>query len=537
MAEQFKSATDQLQVAWDNYFLAYSALRNHRSQEETPYTYGFPPEVSHHLDTQLAFISLYESKIQKIKLEISYHHNYSSGLSPINMLPPETLINIFHLVLAAQPCKIDRLYSSKKYFPRHSDYLATAISSHSLWCHIDLSIHEPWSYRLLNRAKVYVARAGQLPLELHITGGDFYCLIDTYCECQGFYGLISHISSRVETLDIVVTGEFEGSHSHIFSTLLLSQRPALVKFILRSISYHHDTFIVDRDSYLSGLEGEGRHLPLGLTEPQLTTSFAPIKALHLRGIFPLWSSTAYHGLSDLRLLSTKHWSHITEAQFVAVLKSSPGLQILHFGPRIHGLTTDTERVTPVNLPDLQVVKIFPTNNKKTLSPSSVLRLLAPGMKPLRLAFDGYYQSDSAVDLEKFFGRSRVIKFYVQTAFPPLSILQHAAHLECVVLDGFRPGPDHQLTPVMASIGGSTSFPYLRSLHIMETTLYEHDLRVLLEYCPTGILLQSCYIYFKEGTSGYRGNAKLHSHKFPGVRATDHPIYPPEAPIASWDRLE
>ncbi|EUC58514.1 F-box-like domain protein [Rhizoctonia solani AG-3 Rhs1AP] len=237
-------------------------------------------------------------------------------------------------------------------------------------------------------------------------------------------------------------------------------------------------------------------LELDSTEEDIETSFAPITVLHLRGIFPWWSSTAYHGLVDLRLLSTNAWSHIQEVQLLAILKSSPGLRVLHFGLEIHDLTAATERVVPVILQDLQIVKIFPDIDivtYTTMCPGSLLRLLAPGTKPLQLSLEGFYIQDttSLTELERFFARSRVARFYTRAMFPPLNLLlRHSAHLEQVVLDDFASASHNKLPPAELDVDESASLPRLSSLHITSSALFDHELRLLLRCCPDGTVLDS-----------------------------------------------
>ncbi|KAH7332611.1 hypothetical protein B0J17DRAFT_709644 [Rhizoctonia solani] len=366
------------------------------------------------------------------------------------------MTHIFHLVLV-QPCDLHRVSSYQAGQLRYLDYLAhvcalwrhIAISCSSLWRHIDVSPYGPGSSRLLARAAVYSERAGRVPIELHISDKEHNSLEGPPYPYKEIYQFLSHMADCMETLEFVMTREFGGFQRNALSRLLLGQRPTLRKLFVLSERDDFDTFIVDNDFIPGVLERRSKHLPLGLKKEHLESRFAPLTTLHLQGIFPLWSSTAYQRLVDLRLLSTSRRSHITEAKFIAILKSSPELQILHFGLDIQETTPDTEQITPVDLQDLRVVKIFPfTNrNENTLSPSSVLRLLAPGTKSLWLSFNDFYESDSIEELENFFARSRVTRFYARFAFPPLSIfLQHAVQLECVVFDRFIPGDYHEHSP-------------------------------------------------------------------------------------------
>ncbi|CAE6390790.1 unnamed protein product [Rhizoctonia solani] len=543
MLEQLRSAGNHLHVAWDTYFRVYSALQSYQIQRNPPRK-NVPSELSSLLDTQLAFISSYESKIQEIKVAISRARNYSLGLAPINSLPPEILSRIFQLV-SPQGCDLHELSSDKRHFPTHPDHLThvcslwrgIAISCCSLWCHIDLTSYKPYYNALVERAETHSARAGQLPIELHVMDDVHSRLGRSPLGYDQLDKFTSRISGRVKTLNFFVEDNFCGFHRSVFSTVLLNQHSILTKLIVRtenspSASIHARTYTS------SPSDIELSDFLLDLTEDQIESSFAPLTVLHLQGVFPLWSSTAYHGLTDLRLLSTEHyWSIVKEAQLISLLKSSPGLRIFHFGLRIKEPTTG--EVMPVNLQDLQVVKIFPdTGGWEDMCPSNVLRLLAPGSRPLHLSFGGHYaaESTSFAEWDEFFARSRVRSFHTCSILPPMDILlRHSAYIEHAILD-------HQGKPSWKilyppQLDKMASLPRLRSLHLTRSALLEDDLRLLVEYCPNGIVLYSCYIYRDEGTEFTPLDAQALADAFPTIKNSETPPYPLDDPTADWDHLD
>ncbi|KAH7332598.1 hypothetical protein B0J17DRAFT_632237 [Rhizoctonia solani] len=198
-----------------------------------PHVHGFPFEVRRQLDTELAFISSYEPKIQQIKLAISRALNYSSGVPPINDLPLEVLAHIFHL---ARPrlCNLHQPSDDdypEGYIPRYPDDLARgcnlwrkyAISSRSLWCHIDLSPYKPYCARLIARAEAHVARAGEAPIELHIADNETSDL-----ECRDN----RRISGRMGTLVFITTRrEFGEFHRRVLWELLGDRTPIFTKLV------------------------------------------------------------------------------------------------------------------------------------------------------------------------------------------------------------------------------------------------------------------------------------------------------------------
>ncbi|KAH7332605.1 hypothetical protein B0J17DRAFT_632245 [Rhizoctonia solani] len=384
MVEPLKSAGDQLRAAWDNYYHVYLALQS-SYRKTTPHVCKNRPEFASQLETELAFISSYEPKIQDIKVIINRARNYSTGLAPINSLPPEILAHIFHMVLP-QPCNLHLLPdNNNENFPRYPDYLTqvcslwrkTAIAFRSLWSHIDLSSYEP-SY---TRDSI-----------LDGTGPNH----------KDLYKLVSRISSRTGTLVFVVTANWKSFHRTLFNQVLFDRSPAVTKLVMRSDHNHFNTFICPSKFNPGNLDQNSARFRLDISGRYVERGFAPLKVLHLRGIFPVWSSTAYHGLVDLRLLSTAEWSYIREAQLITILKSSPKLRILHFGLDIRSSAAGVTEEAEVNLQDLQVIRIFTTSPSypgKHLHPSTLLRLLAPGSKPLRLCFNGHYKPEDGSVIE------------------------------------------------------------------------------------------------------------------------------------------
>ncbi|KAH7335639.1 hypothetical protein B0J17DRAFT_667197 [Rhizoctonia solani] len=470
-------------------------------------------------------------------------------LTQVNSLPPEILIRIFHIVVA-EPCELGLLLSdNNQHCPRHPDYLAQvctlwrriAISSRSLWYHIDLSPNKPHAGDLVTRADTYLVRAGDLPIELHIAVKDTW-----HFEYDELYRLISLASGRTVSLELNLEGPFRVFHHDIFG-LLFRQRPALTKLVLRSNSDYCNNFLVPNSFDTTMTEEDLWPLELDSTEEDIERSFTLITVLYLRGIFPLWSSAAYRGLVDLRLLSTGTWSHIREAELIAILSSSPGLKILHFGLEIRDATPPIRRVNPVKLQDLQVVKIFPDIDimtRTTLCPGSLLQLLAPGTKPLRLSFEGFYIHDAPTlnELERFLTRSRVTRLYTQAVLPPLNLLlRHSNNMEQVVLDYFESSFHTQLGSnfIWLPEDEAAYLPRLKSLHVTRSALFDSELHELLKCCPDGIVLNSCNIYRRIDV-GYPATtlgAVEMIENFPTVRIIDHTPYPEAASTAEWDILD
>ncbi|CAE6441668.1 unnamed protein product [Rhizoctonia solani] len=482
-------------------------------------------------------MSLGGGKLNRLKPDLARTHNYSSGLVPINSLPPEILTHIFRL-LRPKPCQLHKLsyYDNEVKtieYPTYPDYLAqvctlwrqVAMASRSLWTHIDLSPQDHWFDEFVGRAEQYLTRSDPLPVELHVSEGND-CLIRAYSILLGYEYLCKLIyrnSSRVETLEMFVSGDFGGLYRDLLGNLLCGQRLCLTKLAIRSGAYHHDKFITP-DFFDPTSSGEEPDIFASIPSvQQIESAFARLTALHLRGIFPLWSSLAYQGLVDLRLLSTSQWSHIRESQLVSILKSSPGLRILHFGLKILSPTPGIAPETPVYLEDLRVFKIFTfAQADSDVCHSRVLRLVSPGPKPLRLSFeDGYSLNDDVIiELDRFFARSIVEIFYTSLCVPPISLfIRHSAHVERVICNDIDISHCLDLHSELLEMNDTPTDAYLKSLYFVGTSLTDIELGKFLAFCPTGIVLDTCRVYYEddEKPEYIRFTEKEISDTFPQVK--------------------
>ncbi|CUA77713.1 Zinc-type alcohol dehydrogenase-like protein C1198,01 [Schizosaccharomyces pombe 972h-] [Rhizoctonia solani] len=503
MTEQLRSATDQLEAAWKNYSEACLALQPNPTQS---HVLGFSPELARSLDAKWAFVSSFSAKVEQTKFAIRRARNYSSGIALINALPREVLTRIFQFVLDER-CQHDQLwihrYDGNCKALRYADDLAQvcflwrqiAISCSFLWNHIDLTQADKWHQRLIYRADVYTDRTGLVPVELHVA--DEYDYEEKDQDYDSLYRLLYRIARIVGTLEIAINGAFGDFHRTLFHALFRENDSSLKKLVLCSLDDHHDTFVfpTDVDS------DQSDHFGLDISESQFARGFSTITALHACGIFPSWTTTAYHGLVDLRLLSTHRSSSIKAAEIRSILHSSPGLRILHFGLEIYDQVPEAEQATPVFLQDLEAVRVLSAGRTwEPLRSSGILRLLAPGQEALRLSLEDHYTHSLpgtlATDLDRFLSRANVVQIHIQRLAIPLSLLRpHLANLECLTISHFDAQFGHKIRAGLAHTDGG----YFKSLRVRRSRLSQDDLRALLLYCPAGIVL--------EGSSVYSGEAR------------------------------
>jgi hypothetical protein len=98
---------------------------------------------------------------------------------------------------------------------------------------------------------------------------------------------------------------------------------------------------------------------LNLPYQDLEDLLLPITVLHLRQMYPHWTSQAYHGLVELHLCSVMlPAARITKSQLVTILKSSPGLRVFHFNLDLIKDSLVDAPIVPVRLDDLEVLNLI-----------------------------------------------------------------------------------------------------------------------------------------------------------------------------------
>ncbi|CUA74499.1 hypothetical protein RSOLAG22IIIB_11256 [Rhizoctonia solani] len=468
-----------------------------------------------HLDaihSEIAYFSSYESKLRQVEAAARRIRNHLPEAVPIASLPNEILIHIFQLV--AKPCNLivphygdsesDKSINpsgnskqrhekacsqSLEKFPTYldnlthvcSDWRKTAISCPSLWTHIDIIAHESFHLKLLARARTYVARAAQLPLELH-----FADVIPF-----NFNGLLLRIflSStyhRVESLNIAVVHNCRKFYDCIFDELFSprASRPNIFTKLTTHFPMANDRFN-EFDVW-----------------PGSTNSFH-FTTLHLRGLFPPWDSGAYSNLIDLRLTASRdeRWAGISESQLRGILVASPRLRIFHFALKLTDWQPDDESVLPVRLDDLEILSIntYRAECRTVVKLGHVLRLISPGSKPLQLAIshdfytygptnvDIYEDDFSTEELARFFQRSNITDFCSKYQWPYMDrLLGYATNLQNLTLTSYIIG----LTSGSSVPAPSATTSPLNSFTLHRCVLSLAALEVLLQQRPTNLLILS-----------------------------------------------
>ncbi|KAL5632155.1 hypothetical protein ACGC1H_000235 [Rhizoctonia solani] len=349
-------------------------------------------------------------------------------------------------------------------------------------------------YQDLPRALSYVARASHLPLQLHMA--EAYEIN----QCPSVFEFIGSIASRVIALEYQLGGV--ECLAPVFKSLLANSTPGkLTKLVTRSTSAHANYFLLTPETWTdiddNGMPDFGTRLDI--SDEQLETLFAPLTILHVCAIFPRWGSVAYHNLVDLRLTSSFEysWSSIRETNLVSVLKASPGLRIFHFSLGIKYQSTESAAVP---LEDLEVlnIKTWPTITDRT-EVGSILRLIAPGRRPLRLTIQNiFYEEGLSIDeTVQFFERSNIARFCAKQSYPPVKrLLPRAQNLEefviCSCKLNWRASIDIADDPHYAS---QSSEPAPFSWYIRECQVRLDDMLAFHDdYHPRSLILANCDVY-------------------------------------------
>jgi hypothetical protein len=474
MIEELAAASNLLNAAIERYLTACLAIQNCFNQGGT--FDSTPQELANCVASEFLSVTSFETKIQQARVAISLSRNRISTLVSINTLPSEILGHIFHLVIRAEACintfdyDIRREYYNPKPFPyvyqldllSHvcSSWRKILIGSHALWSHVDLSWTWPRHRQLLARAEACAVRAGRLPLDIHILG--------SRSDEHGFnitdvVQFLASVTTRIGSLELVACDEFEDSHGSVLSSCLAGCVPGtLTQLSLLNEGYQtYENFLEDaKNPYNFGSQF------LNLSQQDFEALLLSTTVLRLRGMYPHWTSQAYHGLVELRLCSFMYPpARITQSQLVGILTSSPGLRVFHLGL---DLMDDKSSMTPIRLDDLEEVNFMSLNRSQL---ATCFQLLAPGAKPLQV-FANDPDMGKTVEVKQFFARSNVAKLQIRstpTSWNSVILDQLSSlspHLHVLTLQNFDFGESFESATNLGNHYNLITPFSLNSLHLL-----------------------------------------------------------------------
>ncbi|KAB5590376.1 F-box-like domain containing protein [Ceratobasidium theobromae] len=403
-------------------------------------------ELMKRINNQLHLVDFYQAQLHQAKASLRTVANSSPTVVPISVLPPEIMLRIFKFVIGAQPGIIgkgkDRLniQSVSLRFPKYPDLLShvcshwrqIALASPALWTYIDLAHHDLLGQKLVARAKAYITRAHQSPLDIRVVDLFSPSVYAPPADIDDLNILLP--ATPIRSLELVTYHGFHESHFITLEHCFEYCAPGTLKQLsLRRANSQGDSNIF-LGSNESPPDPNNASVQLYISEKRLEDLWAEINVLRLDGLYFRWTSKAYHNLIDLRLGSEFWGPTIHEAEIVEIMKSNPRLRIFHFHLSIVNPLPIDARVTPVHLNDLEVLNL---KSMKREHLETFIRWIAPGARRLQLSI----KSSASSQVQSFFARSNVTQLRI--SLPDASSLDHLLRLSpqiCVlVIDQFGRG--------------------------------------------------------------------------------------------------
>lgn len=436
MLDELHTASDILKSALERYLNACLAITNQYELGST--LDGFSKAIINELQQTAS----YETKINESKTILKRVRNRRSDLVPISSLPPELLTHIFCLACKMEPCFLSNTTALSNYPSRPPESLlhvcshwrSVALASPILWTHIDIAPYHMRNRDILTHGNLFAANSGEAPLDVHVR------MIGGTTQCHIKQDLLQHcasVAARAKSLLLWPSDDLGEQEIQVIEKLFSNFVPGkLTRFTIRS---HNDD-----DTYLQGFivangaersPGDDGWL-LDISHQHFEEVLRYITILRLDGAYPYWTSQAYHGLVKLHLTDTLG-SFITVSQLAGILSASPQLRFLYFG---FAITKGQVLPPPVYLDDLEV---FHLDVEETPERDSILRMIYPGSKPLRMSIAlADHENTSLADSEygRFFARSKVAHLRVDSpsgdaSFPLPELLALVPNLCALSLDG------------------------------------------------------------------------------------------------------
>ncbi|CAE6401851.1 unnamed protein product [Rhizoctonia solani] len=452
----------------------------------------------------------------------------------INSIPPELLTEIFSFLINSQACIICQVSSAchvqdRKGFAMYPDSLSHVCSAWRrliigvpyFWSHIDIALDCHFKPEFLARAKMFAARAGMVPLEIHLCDHIFRagrvqrgflafqsCLKPRSPIESGHNSSVANdfdfflsLPAHIKSLDIDLSSGILPFHVCILKHLFAGCEPGKLKsYSIRSGGYSDPMRFIEPidDAQIPG------SMLFSVPSQRLEQILYGTTSLRLDGICLPWSSKAYHGLVELRL-GGRMGSRIPESSLVQILRSSPELRILHLRVGLDDPLPLDNPIILISLKELEEVDILgddpPGHSDK------ILRWIAPSSRPIQLNFVGI-PSTIAVP---FCARSRITRFYGEDFVSRREIVAgmicRSSRLEILALNARRFEDGNKLVSTLCSNPSDTddlnpAFPSttVDTLYFLNFTgLSFHDIQnVVNKFHIRRLMLRNTSIAYQMG---------------------------------------
>ncbi|KAG9092347.1 hypothetical protein FRC07_011687 [Ceratobasidium sp. 392] len=370
-------------------------------------------DVFDDMDRELAQLVSYRSELCNAQAIVGRVRNRSSKLAPINRLPREILCVIFNTVVLDGQWRRETspFGDSPAEPPSHSSVLSSVcvywhqitISTPTLWSYIDLVISGYYKEKYYSRASWLINRANGAPLSINIHQPAYLDPDDIQRPTRWLAPIISQISSLNLSIGKIEPGVIDAVLSCWFDHGV----PGTVKGLGLMLDWKtHQYAILDPTA-----PSTPKSTSFSPSPQQFEEFFQPITTLRLKGVFPLWNSQAYRGLAHLALRT----GGIQETELISLLTDNPQLRSLSFNLEISHKQSRDSPIVPIYLPQLEILNV----EMEIAEAWSLLRLIAPGARPLRTSFSLYGMIGSMVreytempEVHSFIQRSNVVTMYL-----------------------------------------------------------------------------------------------------------------------------
>ncbi|EUC55938.1 F-box-like domain protein, partial [Rhizoctonia solani AG-3 Rhs1AP] len=526
--EELKNTGALLVSALDRYIDANSVIRNGYLERDSLVI--TPPGHPSHVESELQFVEALELKLQTLERLMKQTRNCSTTLVLIHKLPSELLARIFQFVFEPRP-KTDWRSCPETISRVCTRWRNLSISLPALWRRIDLPFIRIIDKSLVVRGRLFASRAHPLPLDVSLYAPY------TYHEVYGgssIQTLVQKIAPHIGSLEL-------DTHWKECNLILSSFLPKCKPGVLKTLTMCHDSptgMFFDAPTghrlpaYLSLLYTDIEIGGSAAERAEFDRVLASLTTLRLTGFYPFWTSQAYHGLIELRLLRGSlrpDKAVISEDHLIGILRASPALRILEFSLTIVEALFEDSSISPISLEDLESLSITQVADNKL---GALLRWVAPGLKPFQLVIN--LNPDRDVELlddqvTSFFARSQVSEIYTEannheTVIKLLNLCPRLQTLACSHIRDSQPLQPEQDDPII-------SHATLRSLWIVHSSLDTARLLNIIKGSPAlrEILIWRCLYEGRLLSSPlYAGHVQAMAELGPKVKTIDHD------PTRNWE---
>ncbi|KAG8724829.1 hypothetical protein FRC09_013529 [Ceratobasidium sp. 395] len=343
--DEWKSTRVQLSEVVKAYISACNNLgticaRDHQTRSRTLAEQAFIQ-----LDTELEALATEEDALRTARFSLLTLRNKSGTLTPINMLPPEILVQIF--ALSGSNCKHHRRSPPHNLSNTCVYWRQIVLDTPYFWTHIDIGPGIPWQL-----SKLALERAKTNPLHLHIQGDNILnwnvTVRDVHSRASSLQMELQPFMHGVHSLELSSNNDAGGLLPHLVKLWLSYGDKELAKS-LSMYQHIRDETLLDESSE-------------DLTQTSISTRnevSLSLQTLQLHGARFKWDSSAYHGLVDLQLgfESKSQIGTISALELVQIFLASSMLAILKLEGLLVTPTADLGQTVPIPLHHMRVLNL------------------------------------------------------------------------------------------------------------------------------------------------------------------------------------